>query len=100
MQDSSMKSYLKEIDSIKKYLYSSSQLRIYLSDLDNYLEQIKCVNRSSLFEKDKDNQALFNLDLTANIRLSKEETKQKLLFKITSLANDSIQLVKAALLVK
>ena len=95
-----LKSYLSQIDSIKAYLNVTSPLQTHLKDLDNYLEQIKCINHTSLFSSNNDGQTFLNLDSSSSITLNKEEAKQKLLFKITSLLNENIQLIKATMLVQ
>lgn len=101
MESFNLKLYLTEIDAIKKYLYSSSDLLGHLNELDNYLEQVKCVKKSRLFLLSDESETFFNVEKDSfNVKVNKEETKQKLLFKITSLINQSIHSTKLILLVK
>ena len=51
-----------EIDSVKKYLHSSSDLSKHLNELDNYLEQVKCVNKSRLFLHLDESDAIFDFE--------------------------------------
>ena len=115
IEDFNLKSYLHEVDSIKKLLNteqsnsssSSTDLHKNLNELDNYLDQIKCVNLASLFnvkndddEDDKNfNTSNLNNEASNLTKLNKLETKQKLLLKLTRLVNESIQLIQMALLV-
>ena len=101
MESFNLKLYLAEIDSVKKYLHSSSDLLKHLNELDNYLEQVKCVKKSRLFFFTEESDNFFNLENNPfNVKVNKEETKQKLLFKITSLINQSIHSTKNIMLVK
>lgn len=102
MENFNLKLYMAEIDSVKKYLHSSSDLSKHLNELDNYLEQVKCVNKSRLFLHLDESDAIFDFEnkFSSLCKVNKEETKQKLLFKITSLINESIHSTKIIMLVK
>ena len=102
MESFNLKLYMAEIDSVKKYLYSSSDLSKHLNELDNYLEQVKCVNKSRLFLHLDESDTVFDFEnkISSLCKVNKEETKQKLLFKITSLINESIHSTKIIMLVK
>jgi hypothetical protein len=100
MDSFNLKLYLSEIDSIKKYLDSSSDLVKNLNELDNYLEQANCVNHSRLYTVTDESETFFNLQNDSlSVKVNKDETKQKLLFKITNLINQSIDSTKIIMLV-
>ena len=100
------KAYLHELDSIRNELASASEMSKHLAELDNYLEQIKCVKTSSLFKikDDEETSCFFNtsnlsIDASNLTKVNKLETKQKLLFKVTRLVNESVQQIQLTLLV-
>ena len=100
MDNFNLKLYLSEIDSIKKYLDSSSDLVKNLNELDNYLEQANCVNHSGLYTVTDESETFLNLQNDSlSVKVNKDETKQKLLFKITNLINQSIDSTKIIMLV-
>jgi hypothetical protein len=77
--------YLNEVNSIIKILRNetgSSVIKIeqLLTKLDNYLDQVKCIKKASLFEED---------DLL--------EAKSKLLFKVNQLVSEKMEEIESIL---
>jgi hypothetical protein len=72
--------YLNEVNSIIK-LVESDLLQTCLSELGNYIEQLKVVRESSIFEDDSNN--CFKINLS--------EARSNLLFKLNQLISQKIE---------
>jgi hypothetical protein len=75
-----LKTYLKEFQSLKSQIdinATDSRIGSCLNDIENYFDQIDCVQKSTVFVDD--------------------DLKEKVLFKINNLLNSKMELLKVIL---